>query len=269
MELRPLGRSGLPVPVVGLGTWRTFDVRDAPGEAEAHATVEAALEAGVRLMDSSPMYGAAEAVLGRALTARREAAIVATKVWTDDDGEAERQIAFALDAFGGRVDLYQVHNLVRWERRLDRLERLRAEGRIAAIGATHYSPSAFDELARVMRTGRVDAVQVPYNPWEREVERVILPLAAELGVGIIVMRPFGEGGLLRRPPPASALAPLRAVGAEGWPSALLKWILSDPRITAVIPATRSPRHATANAAAGAPPWLADDERALVSELAAR
>jgi aryl-alcohol dehydrogenase-like predicted oxidoreductase len=270
MENRPLGsRSGLSVPVVGLGTWRTFDVRDPAGEAEALATVDAALAAGVRLVDSSPMYGAAESVLGRALAGRREAAFVATKVWTDDDAEAARQVSFALEAFAGRVDLYQVHNLVRWERRLDELERLRVDGRVTAIGATHYSPAAFDELARAMRSGRLDVIQVPYNPWERDVEREILPLAAELGLGVIAMRPFGEGGLLRRPPEPSALASLRDLNARTWPQALLKWILSDPRISAAIPATRSPDHAAANAAAGSPPWFGPEERAVVSRLATR
>jgi aryl-alcohol dehydrogenase-like predicted oxidoreductase len=269
VERRQLGRTGLELPVVGLGTWRTFDVRDAVGVAQAHATVDAALAAGVRLMDSSPMYGAAEAVLGRALADRRDAAIVATKVWTDDDAEAERQIGFALDAFGGRADLYQVHNLVRWERRLEQLERLRADGHVIAIGATHYSPSAFGELARVMRTGRIDAIQVPYNPWEREVEREILPLAAELGLGVIVMRPFGEGGLLRRPPSAADLASLAELGIDSWPQALLKWILADARVTATIPATRDAAHVTANATAGSPPWPGADERAAIAALAGR
>lgn len=269
MEERLLGRSGPSVPVVGLGTWRTFDVRGPSGEAEARATVDAALTAGVRLVDSSPMYGAAEGVLGRALAGRRDQAFVATKVWTDDDAEAERQVSFALDAFGGHVELYQVHNLVAWERRLGQLERMRAAGRITAIGATHYSPTAFGELGRVMRTGRIDTIQVPYNPWEREVEREILPLAAELGLGVIVMRPFGEGGLLRRPPTPAALAPLRHLGVDTWSQALLKWILSDPRVTATIPATRSADHVIANAPAGAPPCFGPDERRLVSELAAR
>lgn len=267
MEERILGRSRLRVPVVGLGTWRTFDVRDAADEAGAHAVVEAAFAEGTRLVDSSPMYGAAEGVLGRAVAARRDDAVVATKVWTDDDGEAERQIAFSLGAFGGRVDLFQVHNLVAWPRRLDRLEALRAEGRIRAIGATHYSPSAFGELARVMRSGRVDVVQVPVNPREREAEREILPLAEELGIGVIAMRPFGEGGLLRREPDARALVPLRVFGVVTWPQALLKWTLSDPRVTAAIPATIDPDHARANAAAGSPPWFGSDERRLVAELA--
>ena len=214
MEERALGTGGPRVPIVGLGTWRTFDVRGPAAEARARDVVEAAFAAGSRLVDSSPMYGAAEAVLGRALVGRRGEAFVATKVWTDDDDKAERQIAFALDAFGGHVDLYQVHNLVAWERRLDRLERLRAAGAVRTIGATHYSATAFGELARVMRTGRIDSVQVPVNPRQREAEAEILPLAEELGIGVIAMRPFGEGGLLHRPPPPEALEPLRlAAGA--------------------------------------------------------
>lgn len=267
MEERPLGRSGLVLPVVGMGTWRTFDVHDAHGERRARSVVDAALAGGVRLMDSSPMYGAAEAVLGRALGGRRDAAVVASKVWTDDDDEAARQVAFARTAFGGRIDIYQVHNLVRWPRRLDQLEALRDEGVVGVLGATHYAASAFEELARVMRTGRIGAVQVPYNPWERTAEREILPLAEELELGVIVMRPFGEGGLLRRTPPPAALAPLAAKGIVTWPQALLRWTLSDRRVTAAIPATRDPDHMTANAAAGDGPWLDPDERRLVARLA--
>jgi len=267
VEERPLGQTGLTLPVVGMGTWRTFDVRGDDAERRARAVVDAALSSGVRLMDSSPMYGAAEGVLGRALDGRRDDAVIATKVWTADDGEAARQVSFATAAFGGRIDLYQVHNLVRWERRLDDLERLRDAGALRAIGATHYAPSAFEELARVMRTGRIGAIQVPYNPWERDVEREILPLAEELGLGVIVMRPFGEGGLLRRPPPAPALEPLAAKGVATWAQALLRWILSDRRVTAVIPATADPSHVKMNAAAGDGPWLDPDERRLVADLA--
>ena len=268
VEERPLGRSGLVLPVVGMGTWRTFDVHDADGERRARSVVDAGLSSGVRLMDSSPMYGAAEAVLGRALDGRRDRAVVATKVWADDDDEAARQIAFATRTFGGTIDLYQVHNLVRWERRLDELERLREAGVVRALGATHYLPSAFDELTRVMRSGRIGAIQVPYNPWEREVERAILPLAEELGLGVIVMRPFGQGSLLRASPPAEALAPLASHGVSSWSQALLKWVLSDRRITAAIPATRDPAHMVMNAEAGHRTWLDTEERTLVANLAA-
>ncbi len=212
MEQRALGRTGLTVPAVGMGTWRTFDVRGAAPSANARAVVDAALAAGAALFDSSPMYGAAEAVLGAALAGRRDEALVATKVWARGITEGEAQIQRALGLYGGRVDLYQIHNLVSWPQHLLRLEQLRDAGQVRALGATHYSPSAFGELRRVMETGRITAIQIPYNPHEREVERAILPLAAELGLGVVVMRPFGEGTLLRRPPHADALAPLRPFG---------------------------------------------------------
>ncbi|MGZ6390375.1 MAG: aldo/keto reductase, partial [Ktedonobacterales bacterium] len=197
MEMRALGRSGLRVPVVGMGTWRTFDVRDAAAERNARAVVDAAFAAGATFFDTSPMYGEAERVLGAALEGRRDRAQVATKIWTPSAAEGRAQAERALRFFGGWVDLYQVHNLVNWREQLTLLERLRDSGRVRAIGATHYSPAAFGELAQVMRTGRITAIQVPYNPLEREVEDEILPLAEELGLGVVVMRPFGEGSLMR------------------------------------------------------------------------
>jgi diketogulonate reductase-like aldo/keto reductase len=193
--------------------------------------------------------------------------MVATKVWTSSDREAEEQAARALGWFGGFVDLYQVHNLVSWRQRLSQLERCREQGSVRAIGATHYSSAAFDELAIVMRTGRIEAIQVPYNPVERQVERTILPLAVELGLGVVIMRPFAEGSLLRRWPDPAALRPLESFGVRSWPQALLKWILSDPRCHVVIPATSKRGRITENAGAGHPPWFGEDERALVSRLA--
>jgi aryl-alcohol dehydrogenase-like predicted oxidoreductase len=142
------------------------------------------------------------------------------------------------------------------------MEAERERGRIGLLGATHYSPRAFGELAEVMRSGRIHAIQVPYNPDEREVEREILPLAAQLGLGVLVMRPLGSGGLGRGP----AAAELRALGVESWAEAVLVWILSDPRITAVIPATSDPAHAAANARAGDHPGFGPDERRRVEEL---
>ena len=135
------------------------------------------------------------------------------------------------------------------------------------IGATHYSASAFGELAEVMRSGRIAAIQVPYNPLEREVELEILPLAHELGLGVVVMRRFAKGGLMRRSPTPEALTPLRDWGVETWGQALLKWSLSDPRCHVAIPATSRPGRMTDNAAAGEPPWFGTDERAYVARLA--
>jgi aryl-alcohol dehydrogenase-like predicted oxidoreductase len=268
VERRPLGRTGLTVPVVGVGSWRTFDVRSVRAEAEAKSRVEEALATGANLFDSSPMYGRSERVLGAALAGLREKVLIATKVWSPSVGEGERQAEHSLRYFDGLIDLYQVHNLVAWHEQLSLLERLRGEGRVRAIGATHHSPSAFSELATVMRTGRIGAIQVPYNPVEREVEREILPLAAGLGLGVVVMRPFGQGSLTSRPPDPRLLRPLGEFGVRTWAQALLKWILSDERCHMAIPATSRPGRTAENAEAGQPPWFEPEERALVSRLAA-
>jgi diketogulonate reductase-like aldo/keto reductase len=254
IETRRLG------PVVGLGTWNTFG-GDSAG---ASAVVSAALEAGCRLVDSSPMYGGAEASVAAALESRRSAADVATKIWAPSVEEGRAQLARQV-AWFGHVELEQVHNLLSWRDHLVWLERERDAGHIGKLGVTHYAPSAFGELAQALRTRRFDTVQIPLNPHERACERELLPLAAELGVAVIVMRPLGEGSLVRRSPPA---AELERLGVESWAEALLKWSLSDERVDVVIPATRRPEHARANARAGSPPWFGSEERRLVEELAA-
>ena len=256
MEERKLG------PVVGLGTWNTF----AGDVALALEVVGSALDSGNRIVDSSPMYGEAERSLGSALEGRREQALVATKVWASSVEEGRRQYARQLGWFG-RVELEQVHNLLHWREHLRWLEQEREDGRIGRLGVTHYSPGAFSELAEAMRSRRFQAVQLPYNPLERECERELLPLAEELGLAVIVMRPLGEGALVRRKPAPGALEPLREFGVQSWPQALLKWALSDRRVDTVIPATRNPAHARENAAAGSPPWFGPEERRLVEHLA--
>jgi diketogulonate reductase-like aldo/keto reductase len=253
MEARRLG------PVVGLGTWNTFG-GDA---ATARSVVDAAFDAGCRVFDSSPMYRGAEQSLGAALAPHREDAVVATKIWTGSVDEGREQYAHQLEWFG-RVEVEQIHNLRAWEEHLPWLEAERDAGRIDRLGVTHYSPGAFGELGRALRTGRFDVVQLPLNPHERECERELLPLAAELGVAVIVMRPLGEGALLRRSAPQAVLEEL---GVETWPDALLKWALSDPRVDVVIPATRSPDHARANTAAAEPPWFDAAQRQLVERFA--
>jgi len=248
MERRRFGRTGWEVPVVGLGTWQTFDV-GSDGEGAARSVVDVVWEGGTRLFDSSPMYGRAQGVLARALGGRRRDALVATKIWTSSLAEGQRQFQAQLGLFGGRVDLEQVHNLVRWREHLEWMEDQRAAGRIGFLGATHYAASAFDDLEVVMRTGRIDAIQVPYNPLERDAERRILPLAAELDLGVIAMRPLGGGSLARR------------VDARE----LLKWTLADERVHVAIPATSSVAHAGINTTAGVPPWpSAEARRRLVS-----
>ena len=259
MERRAFGASGWDLPVIGLGTWAVFDRRD--GERVALDVVTTGLDAGVELFDSSPMYGPAERHLGVALKARREEAKVATKIWTGSIADGRHQFEDQLHFYGGRIDLEQVHNLVNWRRHLDWMERERDAGRIDLIGATHYAASAFGELEQVMNSGRIQAIQVPYNPREREVEARILPLAQDLGLGVIAMRPLR----VRRPRRLSD-DELRAWGVGSWAEALLRWCLSDERVHVAIPATSDPEHARQNARAGEAPSLDHDVRGRIAEL---
>jgi len=257
---RPLGPQ-LEVPVVGFGTWSVFDV-DGSRLDGPRRVVEVALRAGCRLFDSSPMYGRAEDVLAAALGARRSEAVIATKVWTPSVEEGRAQFARQLERYGGRVEVEQIHNLVAWREHLPWLVEEQREGRIGVLGATHYSARAFGELAEVMRSGAIQMVQVPYNPGQRDVEEEILPLAAELGLGVLCMRPLGSGTLGTEPPAAQ----LQELGVQSWAEAVLVWALSDPRVSAVIPATANPDHAAANARAAAHRGFGPDERGRVEAM---
>lgn len=253
--------------MVGLGTWLTFDLGPERQQV-ADEVVETAYRSGTRLYDSSPMYGRAQEVLGQAVDGRRDDVFIASKIWTPSQEQGRFQLEAQLGYFGGRVDLEQVHNLVAWEQHLPWLDEEKAAGRIHRIGVTHWNAGCFSELERALRTGRFDVVQLPLNPGERESEARLLPLAEELEVAVIVMSPFGGTGapLLRHAPGAEELEPLRTFGMESWPQALLKWVLSDPRVDLVIPATRHPERVRENARAGEPPWLDPDERAYVARL---
>jgi aryl-alcohol dehydrogenase-like predicted oxidoreductase len=265
MERRAFGDTGVELPVIGMGSWQTLDLppREQP---LADEIVTLALESGTTAFDSSPMYGRSEEVLGKALKGRRDGTFLATKTWSRTQAAAEARYEEQLRFFGGRVELMQIHNLLEWRERLDWLERERDAGRVELLGATHYSASAFGELERLMGSGRIQAIQIPYNPLEREVEERILPLAAELGLGVVVMRPLGGGSLARLTVSSEELEEL---GVESWPQALLKWALADERVHLLIPATSKPERARQNASAGAGASLNPNQRELVERISRR
>lgn len=258
MEERRLG------PVVGLGTYQTFldDV------SLATEVVGAALGVGTTVFDSSPMYGPAEESLGAALQDRRRAAVVATKIWAESVEEGRRQYDAQL-AFFGRVEIQQVHNLVAWREQAAWIVEERDAGRIDRVGVTHFDAGGVEGFEKAMRSGLFDCVQIPLNPLERDCEERILPLAEELGLAVVVMRPLGgaRDRTLRPGPPVEALAPLHSFGVSTWAQALLKWCLADPRVDLVIPATSKPERARENAVAGSGQAFGPDERRLVEELA--
>jgi aryl-alcohol dehydrogenase-like predicted oxidoreductase len=257
MMTRKVPRTGEALPAVGLGTWQTFDVGASEAErAPCLEVLRAFLAAGGRAIDSSPMYGRAEAVTGELLAAlpRAPRPFLATKVWTRGREAGEAQIRESMRRLrSDQLDLLQIHNLLDWEVHLPTLRALKARGAIRYVGITHYARSAFDEMEAILRKEKVDFVQLPYSAGSRDAEARLLPAAAETGTAVLVMRPFEEGELFRavkgRPLPPWAAD----LGAASWAEVFLKFILSHPAVTAVLPATANPRHLAENVAAGRGP----------------
>ena len=248
--------TGEPVPAVGIGSWITFNVGDDPLlRAECRSVMAAFFEDGGGIVDSSPMYGSSQAVIGDALTKlnRPLGLFSADKVWTRaSDGPA--QIAETARRWGvKRFDLLQVHNLIDWERNLDILAAMKEAGRLRYTGVTTSHGRRHDELEEVMRHRRLDFVQLTYNVVDREAERRLLPLAQERGIAVICNRPFQRGRLpdrlAGRPMPGWA----KEIGVSTWPQFLLKFILSHPAVTAAIPATRRVDHLRENKSAALGP----------------
>ncbi len=271
---RPIPSSGERLPAVGLGTWRTFDVGPTPAERTPLRDVLARFVAlGGRVIDSSPMYGAAEAVAGdlAAELGLHASLFVATKVWTSGREAGIAQMERSLRQLRvPRLDLMQVHNLVDWRTHLRTLREWKQAGRIRYVGITHYTASAYGELEQVLRSEPLDFVQVNYSLAERDAERRVLPLAHERGIAVLVNRPFAEGAVFQRVR-GQALPPWAAdAGAHSWAQFFLKWILAHPAVTCVIPATSRPQHLEDNMKAGLGPLpdAATRER-MGSLLAAR
>jgi diketogulonate reductase-like aldo/keto reductase len=250
MPTRTIPSSGEALPIVGLGTWQTFDVGpDRAERAPLLETLQVLFAAGGSVIDSSPMYGRSEQVAGDLLAElhARDKAFVATKVWTRGREEGIRQMQRSMQLLRTpRIDLMQVHNLVDWRTQLKTLRAWKDQGLIRYLGVTHYTSGAYDELEAVMRGEQLDFVQLNYSLDDRDAERRLLPLAAERGIAILVNRPFGGGGLLR----SLANAPLPPWAAEidcdSWAQILLKYVISHPAVTCAIPGTSKPKHMADN-----------------------
>lgn len=244
------------LPAIGLGTWQTFDV--GPSES-ARKPLEEVLslfvQLGGRVVDSSPMYGRSEEVLGDIAVKLgvRDKLFMATKVWTSGRAAGIRQMEDSERKLRGPVDLMQVHNLLDVDTHLQTLKEWKAKKRIRFIGITHYTSSAYADLASVMRRGGIDFVQFNYSLAEREAERSLLPLAQELGMAVLVNRPFGGGSLFRetRGKPLPGFA--KEIGCTSWAELFLKFVISHPAVTCAIPATSKPEHLRQNMRAGTGP----------------
>ncbi|MGH8722362.1 MAG: aldo/keto reductase, partial [Burkholderiales bacterium] len=242
-------------PVIGLGTWQTFDVGgDAAAQAPLKEVLQALFDAGGRVVDSSPMYGSSEAVVGElcAQLGICEPLFMATKVWTQGREDGIRQMQRSIERMrAAPLDLLQVHNLVDVEAHTQTLLEWKAQRRVRYVGITHYASSGHDAVERWLKTKQYDFLQINYSLDEPESEQRILPLAQELGVAVLVNRPFASGGMFRRtrgkplPPWAAEL------GIASWAQYFLKWIVSHPAVTCAIPATSKPAHMRDNALAGA------------------
>ena len=252
MLMRPIPSSGEKLPLIGLGTWQTFDV-DPAQSAPLAEVMSTFVKLGGHVIDSSPMYGRAEEVVGDLLTKLklRDSLFLATKVWTrgQQAGIDSMERSFAR-LQTKTIDLMQVHNLVDAETQLRTIREWKAQGRFRYLGVTHYEASAFAKVAKILVGEKLDFVQVNYSIVEREAEEKILPLAQERGVAVIVNRPFSAGDLFSR----VRGKPLPDFAAEfdctSWPQFFLKWIIAHPAVTCAIPATNNVRHVEDNMRAG-------------------
>jgi diketogulonate reductase-like aldo/keto reductase len=247
---RAIPATGEKLPVVGLGTWLTFDVggADSPQRRARGDVLRAFLAGGGRVVDSSPMYASSEEVIGAELArAAAPAPFSATKVWTVGGLAGRRQMQRSRELWKlDRLDLMQIHNLLDWETHWPALKAMKAEGRVRYIGMTTSHGRRHDDLEKILRQDRLDFVQFTYNLDDRQVEKVLLPLAAERGTAVIINRPFDGGSLFgaktAKPLPGWAAE----IGCRSWAEAFLKWIAAHPAVTCAVPATSKVAHLQEN-----------------------
>lgn len=253
----PSATNGESVPVIGMGTWNTFDVGGGASErAPLVKVLEMFYAAGARLIDSSPMYGNAESVTGDLVQqlGKQSSTFYATKVWTSGRDKGLAQIEHSLRAMKTpRLDLLQIHNLVDWRTHVATLRQLKSDGRIRYAGVTHYTVGAHSEIEAVLRAERFDFAQFNYSIGTRAAEQRLLPYCQEHGIGVLINRPFEEGGLFTRVRNRKLPGYAKEIGCTSWAQVFLKYIVSHPAVTCVIPATSRPEHMQDNLQAGFAP----------------
>ena len=254
---RSVPRTGEPLPAIGLGTWQTFDVgEDNSSREPLKKVLREFVRLGGSVIDSSPMYGHSESVVGALATelAVQKQLFLATKVWTRGRDAGIKQMEESLRRLRvDRVDLMQVHNLVDWGTHLETLRRWKDQNKLRYIGVTHYTASAYEELAGVLESQEVDFVQLNYSIAERDAERRLLPLALDRRIAVLINRPFAQGALFRNVTGKSLPVWAKEIGCTTWSRFFLKFIVSHPAITCVIPATSKIEHLIDNMQAGLGP----------------
>ena len=254
---KPIPRSGELLPVIGLGTWQTFDVGAAAAErAPLKEVLREFVKSGGAVIDSSPMYGRSESVAGEiaAELGIHKQLFVATKVWTSGRDAGIRQMEESFRRLRvEKLDLMQIHNLLDHRTHLATLRKWRDDGKIRYLGVTHYHAGAYPELARVLATEELDFVQLNYSMAEREAEERLLPLAAEKRIAVLVNRPFAEGALFKHTRGKTLPAWAKEIGCASWAQFFLKFIIGHPAVTCVIPATSKVSHLSDNMQAGTGP----------------
>jgi diketogulonate reductase-like aldo/keto reductase len=266
---KPIPSTGEPLPVIGVGTWQTFDVgADSAARAPLREVLKLMTQAGRGVVDSSAMYGSSESVAGDLMAelGLRDRLFVATKVWTSGRAEGVRQMETSFKRLRvERMDLMQVHNLVDVATHTETLRDWKARKRVRYIGITHYTSSAYAEVERLLKTGQYDFLQINYSLGERESDRRLLPLARERKIAVIANRPFAEGALFRQVK-GKALPPWAAeLGIASWAQYFLKWIVSHPAVTCAIPGTGKPEHMRDNLGAGYGPLPDEKTRKRMAE----
>ena len=264
MLSKPVPSTGEPLPVIGVGTWQTFDAgADRAARAPLREVLKTLAAAGGRVIDSSPMYGSSESVAGDLVRelGLRERLFVATKVWTSGRAEGIRQMEESFRRLRvERMDLMQVHNLVDVAVHSKTLQEWKQNGKIRFMGITHYTSSAYGEVERWLKTRQYDFVQINYSLAERDAEKRLLPLAQELKCAVLINRPFAEGALFRKAR-GKPLPPWAAeMGVQSWAQYFLKWIVSHPAVTCAIPGTGKPEHMLDNLAGGRAPQPDEEMR---------